>query len=341
MRYDSPVVAFGEVVLGRKSRVPDNRLSSAWSTGIWLGRANETNEHIVGTTTGVIRCRTIKRRPDELQWEIAPFASMVFPPWSPNDLKDVRAEALWTPTAGCQACEDDQATVRRVGRPKKHTPACMQRQSDLKRMRLDGQTGALPSPPPATPAAVQAEPVAAAAAAVAADPVAAEPPQPGAAQAPVQPGPGAASAEAHAAWETTTATRRVAEPVNTPTKRVRWDLWDAVPESVSASSLAAPTAAAAGSANREGQADDDGRSAKNLRTSNSEMTIDLVTDLQPNEEESDELKSKRVFAGRVFTDDEVKKARYAELDRLEEYHAKEDVGRAAVDGPLLSVTWVD
>ncbi len=63
------MVAFGEVVPGRKSGVPDNRLSSAWSTGIWLGRATETNEHIVGTTTGVIRCRTIKRRPDDLQWE--------------------------------------------------------------------------------------------------------------------------------------------------------------------------------------------------------------------------------------------------------------------------------
>ena len=69
--------------------------------GIWLGRATETKERIVGTTVGVIRCRTVKRRPEELQWEKAPFESMVFPPWSPNDLKDARAEALWTPTAGC------------------------------------------------------------------------------------------------------------------------------------------------------------------------------------------------------------------------------------------------
>ena len=38
------------------------------------------------------------------------------------------------------------------------------------------------------------------------------------------------------------------------------------------------------------------------------MTIDLVTNFQPHEEENDELKNKRVFAGRVFTDDEVKKS---------------------------------
>ena len=49
VRYDSPVLTFGEVVLGRMSGVPDNRLSSAWSVGIWLGRATETNELIVGT----------------------------------------------------------------------------------------------------------------------------------------------------------------------------------------------------------------------------------------------------------------------------------------------------
>ncbi len=86
---------------------------------------------------------------------------------------------------------------------------------------------------------------------------------------------------------------------------------------------------------------EESRSAKNSRTSNSEMTIDLITDLQPNEEEDDELRNRRVFAGRVFADEEIKKSRFAELDRLEEYHSKEDVGRAVVDGLLLSVTWVD
>ena len=86
---------------------------------------------------------------------------------------------------------------------------------------------------------------------------------------------------------------------------------------------------------------EENRSAKSSRMSNSEMTIDLISDLQPNEEEDDELRNKRVFAGRVFTDAEIKKSRFAELDRLEEYHAKEDVGRGAIDGPLLSVTWVD
>ncbi len=100
-RHDSPMLAFGENALARRSGVPDNRLSSALSLGVWLGRATETNEHIVGAAVGVLRTRTAKRRPEELQWEKWPLEAMVYPHWLPS----------WTPTAGCQACEDDQAAV--------------------------------------------------------------------------------------------------------------------------------------------------------------------------------------------------------------------------------------
>eukprot|EP00959_Pyramimonas_sp_CCMP1952_P087724 1835604-Pyramimonas_sp.AAC.1 len=44
---------------------------------------------------------------------------------------------------------------------------------------------------------------------------------------------------------------------------------------------------------------------------------------------------------REFTDQEIKVARCAELSRLDEFKAKGGVYRAAVDGPLLSVVWVD
>ena len=57
---------------------------------------------------------------------------MVYPPWSQKDVKEVRALTDWAPADGCQASEDDQAPVRRVGRPKKHTAACLHRQADFK-----------------------------------------------------------------------------------------------------------------------------------------------------------------------------------------------------------------
>ncbi len=39
VRLDSRVLTFGENVLARRSGVPDNRLTSAWSLGFWLGPA--------------------------------------------------------------------------------------------------------------------------------------------------------------------------------------------------------------------------------------------------------------------------------------------------------------
>ena len=142
VRFVAPLLCFGESVIARKSGVPDNRLSTAWATGIWLGKRTETGEHIIGTSAGIIRARTIRRRPDELQWDSHLFECMVFPAWSQNDVKESRQLTAWTPTDGCQACEDEKAPVRRVGRPKKHTPACVQRQADIKKMRLEQERAA-------------------------------------------------------------------------------------------------------------------------------------------------------------------------------------------------------
>ena len=53
VRFTSPVLQFGESVIARRSGVPDNRLSSGRVSGLWLGRSTTTNEHIVGTASGI------------------------------------------------------------------------------------------------------------------------------------------------------------------------------------------------------------------------------------------------------------------------------------------------
>jgi hypothetical protein len=67
----------------------------------------------------------------------------------------------------------------------------------------------------------------------------------------------------------------------------------------------------------------------------------LISAIEPNEDESYEQLNERVVSGRVYSNDDVKKARFAEFERLDEYQAKEDVSRESIDGPLLSVVWVD
>ena len=70
VRYQSPLVNFAECVLARRSGIPDNRLSSSWVLGLWLGRRKQTHEHIIGTPAGIEKARAIKRRAPAEQFEL-------------------------------------------------------------------------------------------------------------------------------------------------------------------------------------------------------------------------------------------------------------------------------
>ena len=61
-KFQSPLLNFGEAVLAKESGAQEGKLGSSWNLGTWLGRSTRTNEHLVGTRTGVIRARTVKRR---------------------------------------------------------------------------------------------------------------------------------------------------------------------------------------------------------------------------------------------------------------------------------------
>ena len=49
--------------------------------GIWLGRAEDSDEHLVGTPRGVYRCRTVRRHVPDKQWDAELFLSIKGAPW--------------------------------------------------------------------------------------------------------------------------------------------------------------------------------------------------------------------------------------------------------------------
>ncbi len=69
-RYQHEVVPFAETVLFMEP-MPQHRrkrggqrhqkMDAIMDRGIWLGRAEESDEHLVSTTAGVYRCRTVRR----------------------------------------------------------------------------------------------------------------------------------------------------------------------------------------------------------------------------------------------------------------------------------------
>ena len=84
-RYKNEVVAFGEVVLfmepipasrRRRQGRRKQKMDAAMEPGIWLGRAEDSDEHLVGTPQGVYRCRTVRRMVPDKQWSAEMFLGM-------------------------------------------------------------------------------------------------------------------------------------------------------------------------------------------------------------------------------------------------------------------------
>merc|ERR1739836_281266 len=68
---NKPMARFGEHVLYLPLDAPnteENKIESKLRDGVWLGVIDRTDETIIGTLEGVVKCRTIKRRPDGQQW---------------------------------------------------------------------------------------------------------------------------------------------------------------------------------------------------------------------------------------------------------------------------------
>ena len=61
MAYTSELVPFGETVAGHFPLKHREKMDSDWHLGIWEGRTSTSNEHILLTQGGVLRCRSVRR----------------------------------------------------------------------------------------------------------------------------------------------------------------------------------------------------------------------------------------------------------------------------------------
>ena len=84
MSYQSPILLVGEAVACRRPGTLVNKLESVWLEGIWLGRDSKTDEHLIGTPNGMVRCRALKRRVERRRWDTNLLNAMVWDPWNPT-----------------------------------------------------------------------------------------------------------------------------------------------------------------------------------------------------------------------------------------------------------------
>ena len=68
--YVSPLCMFGESVF---ALIPDHEVRAAkptnrWISGCWWGRDASSDEHLVETKHGLLKCRSVRRKPPGEQW---------------------------------------------------------------------------------------------------------------------------------------------------------------------------------------------------------------------------------------------------------------------------------
>ena len=68
----------------RANKERKDKFESEWAEGLWLGHSRSSNEHVVGTKSGVVRAYSIKRQDAEARWSAELVKSMQGTPQQPD-----------------------------------------------------------------------------------------------------------------------------------------------------------------------------------------------------------------------------------------------------------------
>ena len=104
-----PLVPFGEKVLYLPMKiVKRSKGMSAKKPGIWLGINERTEETLIGTANGVVKCRTVTRLSETDAWDRVLLSQMRGVPWNPVPGKDDIRIPVDITDEGAVVCEDDE-----------------------------------------------------------------------------------------------------------------------------------------------------------------------------------------------------------------------------------------
>ena len=60
-QYRQPLLMYADAVIARRPGAQINKLEHQWREGLWVGRDGSTNEHLIASGGGIVRCRAVKR----------------------------------------------------------------------------------------------------------------------------------------------------------------------------------------------------------------------------------------------------------------------------------------
>ena len=141
--YDGSICKFGEQVHYKLNGHPSSRVEPRWELGAWVGKTELTDEHLLGTLSGIRNSRTIYRLPKSHCYSKDALDRTVGTPMNPKPDGAVRDPLVrrqyitqrWVDehgvTPGCPRCEG-RGTMS-------HSETCRKRFESIEKKKLDKQ----------------------------------------------------------------------------------------------------------------------------------------------------------------------------------------------------------
>ena len=118
LAYIRELVPFGDTVAGHSRQKHRTKMASDLPLDIWVGRTGTSNEHILLTRGGVLRCRSVRRLKVEERHDKEVMESAKGLPWDqkpPRDPADELPREVREPPQRTLGQPDEQPVDRRPG----------------------------------------------------------------------------------------------------------------------------------------------------------------------------------------------------------------------------------
>ena len=111
--YTAGISIFGEAIWYKLPKVADlTKLDDRWRTAIWLGKSDQSGEHIIGLETGAVLARPFRRKVEGKRWNEKTLKMVTGTPWNPRPSEVVVRRRYITralterygPTEDCSGC---------------------------------------------------------------------------------------------------------------------------------------------------------------------------------------------------------------------------------------------
>ena len=81
----SGIQIFGEAIWYKMPKTADlTKLDDRWSTAIWLGKSDRSDEHIIRLETGAVLARSFRREVEGKRWNQRALKMVAGTPWNPR-----------------------------------------------------------------------------------------------------------------------------------------------------------------------------------------------------------------------------------------------------------------